>query len=90
LHKIENKVYKSPLHKLVRFFEQSRDGWKEKHGKAKTQNKYLQNRICSLERSRNQWKQEALELRRKNYQIESGEKKEKIVEEGRKRVVRKL
>lgn len=64
LQKIGDKTYKSPLRKLTRFFEQSRDGWKEKHGNVKTQNKFLQNRVLYLNNSKDQWKQEALQLRK--------------------------
>jgi len=63
LHKIGDKTYKSPLRKLARFFEESRDGWKEKYGNVKTQNKSLQNRVLYLEKTKDQWKQEALQLR---------------------------
>ncbi len=83
LHKIENRIYKSPLHKLVRFFEKSRDGWKEKHGKAKIENKYLQNRIRYLERTELQWKQETLELRKEIARLETEKKKEKLQKRGK-------
>ena len=63
LHKIGDKTYKSPLRKLTRFFEQSRDGWKEKYGNVKTQNKFLQNRVLYLKKTKARWKQEALQLR---------------------------
>lgn len=63
LRKTGNKTYKSPLHKLARFFEKSRNGWKEKHSKVKTENKHLQNRIRYLEESKAQLKQKALGLR---------------------------
>jgi len=46
------KMYKSPVKKLVRFFEQSRDRWKAKSQAAKVKVKYLQNRIRFLERSK--------------------------------------
>jgi hypothetical protein len=35
--------YKSPLRKLVKFFEQSRNQWKEKYFSKKKQVKQLQN-----------------------------------------------
>jgi chromosome segregation ATPase len=46
------KVYKSPLKKLVRFFEQSRDNWKSKSQAAKANVKRLQNRVRFLESSK--------------------------------------
>ena len=55
------KAYKSPLRKLVRFFEQSRDKWKEKCGAAKRQVKGLKNRVRFLEDSRERWKKQAKE-----------------------------
>ena len=56
--------YKSPIHKLVRFFEQSRDNWKEKHKLSKKKVKYLENKVRSLKKAKETWKQEALELRK--------------------------
>src|SRR3972149_11003717 len=44
-------AYKSPLRKLARFFEQSRDQWKAKHHQLKAQIKYLKNRLRYLEKS---------------------------------------
>jgi hypothetical protein len=67
----ENKEYRSPQRKLLRFFEQSRNGWKQKCQEAKTVVKRLTNGTQALKRSRNHWKalakrqrQELLELRR--------------------------
>ena len=57
--------YKSPIHKLVRFFEQSRDNWKEKHKTSKKEVKRLENKVRYLLKSRESWKQETLELRKK-------------------------
>lgn len=47
-----SKTYKSPLRKLVHFFERSRDGWKAKSHAAKAKVKRLQNRVRFLERSK--------------------------------------
>ena len=46
------KPYKSPLRKLVRFFEQSRDRWKAKSQEAQAKVKRLQNQVRFLERSK--------------------------------------
>ncbi len=46
------KAYKSPLRKLARFFEQSRDRWKAKSREAKAKAKRLQNRVQFLEASK--------------------------------------
>lgn len=51
--------YKSPRHKLIRFFEKSRDQWKRKAGEAKQALKLLKNRIRFLETSRARWKTKA-------------------------------
>jgi len=58
----EHKTYKSPLTKLVRFFEQSRDQWKSKCLEAKATAKGLKHRIRYLERSKEEWKTKAKEL----------------------------
>ncbi len=55
--------YKSPLRKLVKFFEQSRDQWKEKYFTQKTQVKQLQNRVRYLEKTKQEWKQKAQTLK---------------------------
>jgi predicted nuclease with TOPRIM domain len=47
-----DKTYKSPLRKLARFFEQSRDRWKAKSHEGKAKVKRLQNRVRFLERSK--------------------------------------
>jgi len=54
--------YKSPKHKLVRFFEKSRNQWKAKCLDAKTVVKRLQNRIRFLEKSKDQLKYRVSEL----------------------------
>ncbi len=58
------KQYLSPIKKLARFFEESRDRWKEKCQLAKRQVKFLQTKVGDLQASRDSWKLEAKELRR--------------------------
>lgn len=58
----ENQYYKSPLRKLVKFFEQSRNQWKEKYQLANKTIKRLSNRVRYLEKSKEQWKQKAIAL----------------------------
>lgn len=58
----KDKVYKSPVRKLARFFEKSRDLWKAKYCAAKKTIKYLKNRVCFLEGSRDYWKRRTREL----------------------------
>jgi hypothetical protein len=52
----KDKHYKSPQRKLVRFFERSRDQWKEKCLEAKAVVKGLKNRSRFLDRSKGHWK----------------------------------
>jgi histidinol-phosphate/aromatic aminotransferase/cobyric acid decarboxylase-like protein len=56
------KTYKSPLRKLVQFFEKSRDQWKAKCLEAKATAKGLKHRIRYLEQSKEEWKTKAKEL----------------------------
>ena len=58
----KDKTYKSPIRKLVHFFENSRDQWKAKHRKAKANEKRLKNRVRFLENSKGQKKQRVEEL----------------------------
>ena len=67
----EEKGYRSPQRKLLRFFEKSRNGWKRKCQEAKTVVKRLTDGTQALRESRNRWKalakqqrQELRELRR--------------------------
>jgi len=52
----EPKVYRSPRHKLLNFFEKSRDGWKAKCLAAKRKGKALANNVAALTKSRDRWK----------------------------------
>lgn len=54
--------YRSPIRKLLRFFEQSRDKWKEKCQKAKRENNSLKVRLSAMKASRDRWKAKAKEL----------------------------
>ncbi|MDM8560476.1 hypothetical protein [Candidatus Parabeggiatoa sp. HSG14] len=58
-----NASYKSPAHKLLKWFKESRDSWKTKYHELKKNFKQLENRIRFLESSKNRWKKEAIELR---------------------------
>jgi len=69
-------TYKSPVRKLVKFFEQSRDQWKEKHQTTKKTNKYLKNRIRTLQTSKAKWREEALDLRKQLKKATKQQKKE--------------
>ncbi|MBC8492809.1 MAG: hypothetical protein H8D43_03405 [Chloroflexi bacterium] len=69
----KDKVYKSPVRKLTRFFEKSRDQWKAKCREAKTTIKYLKNRVRFLEESKDRWKSRAQELEVQVKQMEAKE-----------------
>lgn len=52
--------FRSPLRKLVVFFQQSRDKWKEKCMEAKRKNKSLKVCLARMKESRDCWKARAL------------------------------
>jgi len=54
-----SKEYKSPPHKLIKFFRESRDNWEETAKKRREENRDLQARIRDLEASRELWKGKA-------------------------------
>jgi hypothetical protein len=60
----ESGKLKSPLPKLVRFFSSSRDKWKAKHANLKQQCKLLSNQVRAVEKSREKWREDALEAQR--------------------------
>lgn len=51
---------KSPLRKLVQFFQSSRDKWKAKHQELKRERKGMQNQVRAVENSRQQWMERAM------------------------------
>ena len=55
----QKKTYTSPKHKLLSFFERSRDKWKAKSIEATATIKGLKNRIHFLEQSKLAWKEKA-------------------------------
>lgn len=58
----DQREYKSPGRKLLRFFKKSRDKWKSKYLEVKKAVKRLENRIRFLERSKAEYKQRVEEL----------------------------
>ncbi|SKA28975.1 hypothetical protein SAMN02745446_03810, partial [Desulfococcus multivorans DSM 2059] len=48
--KPDDSGYKSPIRKLAKFFENSRDSWKSKCQEAKYKVKMLQNKLRYLEK----------------------------------------
>jgi len=73
---MQEKQYKSPLKKLVKFFENSRDKWKEKYFEKTKELKRVTNRIYDLENRKDEWKKRALnaEKRLKNLNIDAKKK----------------
>ena len=61
---MESVTYRSPLRKLVHFFQRSRDGWKEKYQNLKQRCKKLSNQVRAVEKSREHWQETVKEQRR--------------------------
>ena len=53
------KTYKSPLKKLVHFFESSRDNWKSKCFEKNIELKRAKNQINDLKNRKENWKERA-------------------------------
>ncbi|MEE8292053.1 MAG: hypothetical protein V3R80_11265 [Candidatus Tectomicrobia bacterium] len=71
----EEKQYKSPRRKLVKFFEKSRDQWKTKYLSAKTRVKRLTNKVRFLEASKAHYKERVKELERELAQVKAREQR---------------
>lgn len=57
-----NTEFRSPLRKLVVFFQASRDKWKEKCQQVKYQLKLLKRRFENLQKNRNLWQQRSRDV----------------------------
>jgi hypothetical protein len=68
--------YQSPLRKLVKFFEKSRDDWKAKSLANKQENRQLKRKLRTLEIAKKKWKDEAIALRS---QVKNFEKSSKTI-----------
>ena len=77
---MQEKTYKSPLKKLVKFFEKSRDNWKNKYIEKKIELKRAKNQINDLKQRKEDWKDRAIEAENKLKEIEknASEVKKKI------------
>ena len=60
--KPDDSGYKSPIRKLVKFFENSRDSWKSKCQEAKYKVKMLQNKVRYLEKRKAELNKRVKEL----------------------------
>jgi hypothetical protein len=65
----DDREYRSPVRKLVRFFERSRNAWKRKCLKSKTRVKRLTNGTRALQKSRDHWKTLAKQCRQEVYRL---------------------
>src|SRR4030042_2354537 len=70
----KDKEYRSPVRKLARFFEKSRDQWKAKCREAKRRIRLLKSRIRFLEESRDRWRQRAKEMKQELAEAEARER----------------
>ena len=63
-------AWKSPARKLLRFFYNSREHWKQKHHQVKSQIKLLNNQVRAVEKSREQWKHKAKQAQQEVRQLQ--------------------
>ncbi len=84
MHERKAKTYKSPIRKLVRFFENSRDQWKTKCLEAKATAKGLQHRIRYLEQSKVEWKTRAKELEKELARMKAQQNRAQSLEDDKK------
>jgi hypothetical protein len=57
--------WKSPVRKLVKFFQRSRNGWKAKYAAKKQECKLMGNQVRAVEKSRAKWRQAAEQAQRR-------------------------
>jgi len=69
--------YKSPLKKLVVFFEKSRDKWKAKYIETKKDLKRAKNQINDLKHRKEMWKERAIKTENRLKEIEEIKLKKK-------------
>lgn len=75
---MEVKEYRRPRYKLLRFFERSRNGWKQKCQAGKVRIKRLSSRLQKLKVSRDRWKERAQTLVSELAQVQEGLEQLKI------------
>jgi hypothetical protein len=63
--------YTTPPKKLLRFFVNSRDGWKAKCAEAKEEHKLQANQVRAVEKSRAYWRALAEERQRQIAELEA-------------------
>jgi hypothetical protein len=67
---MEATEWKSPLSKLVRFFERSRDRWKAKQQSLKRERKGMLNQVRAVETSREKWTTRAFQAEQRVADLE--------------------
>jgi hypothetical protein len=67
---MQDKIYKSPMKKLIKFFETSRNNWKKKYLQKKIELKRTTNRMYDLEKRKNDWKKRAIVAEKKLKKLE--------------------
>lgn len=70
---MREKEYKSPLKKLVVFFEKSRDSWKTKYFDKRKELKRVTNRIYDLEKRKDTWKDRALKAEQELQELKNNQ-----------------
>lgn len=70
LKSVAKKNYKSPIGKLIKFFEKSRNKWKSKYLDAKYAIKLLKNQVQYLEKRKAELKLRVKELEKQQHQSE--------------------
>jgi hypothetical protein len=76
---MKEKTYKSPLRKLVKFFEKSRDNWKNKYFEKKKELKRATNRIYDLELRKDKWKRRALKVESQLEEMKKNSSEKKLL-----------
>jgi uncharacterized protein YlxW (UPF0749 family) len=87
---VKETNYKSPLHKLTKFFEKSRDQWKEKCFKAKSKAKQLSKRVRFLENSKQNLKIKIESLEEELAKMKIQEKTSDIEKQNQKKQYREI
>jgi hypothetical protein len=67
---VDKVVYKSPKHAQVWFLARSRTLWKQKYQALKAQAKRWQNRVADVTKSRDQWRAQAEDARRRLAEVQ--------------------
>ena len=61
---------KSPLRKLVRFFQRSRNRWKAKYRALKDECRLMGNQVRAVEKSREKWRQQVQQAQQQVRQLQ--------------------